>query len=369
MSIIDEYNRQMLQRHYDADPAQAEAVDQLSRLQHKLRHYYLQQQTLRYKMLRLLNRTPAPPDGIYLWGDVGRGKTWLMDMFYDTLQDSSIGFHRKIRMHFHHFMRAIHDQLSLLEQQKNPLQSIARAFARKYRLICLDEFHVSDITDAMLLYGLLNTLFKEGVVIVATSNIPPDDLYKNGLQRERFIPAIALIKQSCQTLQLNGQVDHRLRLLEQADIWYLHSEHSHKQLEQCFLALATSPAQRAQKIHINYRQISSIMVSSDIIWLDFQSLCGDQRGSADYIEIARQYHTVIVSQIPVMNDSHNDVAKRFINMIDEYYDRNVKIIASAEDQPENLYNGKQLHFEFKRTVSRLLEMRSHNYMQQAHKCN
>lgn len=367
MSIINEYNRQMLQRNYDADPAQAHAVDELYQLQLKLKQYRSQQQTLRYRILHRLNRTPPAPCGLYLWGDVGRGKTWLMDMFYDTLDDPGIVFDTKIRLHFHHFMRAIHDQLSLLEQQKNPLKSIAQAFAKKYQLLCLDEFHVSDITDAMLLYGLLNTLFKEGVVIIATSNIPPDELYKNGLQRERFLPAIELIKQNCDTLQLNGQVDHRLRLLEQADTWYLHSAHSQKQLEQCFLSLATSAAQRMQKIHINYRQISSIMVSSDIIWLDFLALCGDQRGSSDYIEIARQYHTVLINQIPVMDDSHNDIAKRFINMIDEFYDRNIKIIASAESQPENLYTGKQLNFEFKRTVSRLLEMRSHEYMQQAHK--
>jgi len=367
MRIFDEYNRQLLQKQYDCDPVQQSVVEELAKLQQKLDAHQIDTQSIQHKINAFFNRPAKPPQGIYLWGDVGRGKTWLMDMFYETLSDENGINNRKIRLHFHHFMQAIHDQLSLLGEQKNPLQHIARAFAKRYKLLCLDEFHVSDITDAMLLYGLLNTLFEEGITVVATSNRPPDDLYKNGLQRERFLPAIELIKLHMTTLQLNGPVDHRLRLLEKADTWYLIEDKIDMMLEQRLLELTTSPAQRHLKTLINYRHIETILITNDIIWFDFQSICGDQRGSADYIEVARQYHTVMISNIPKMDDSLNDKSKRFINMIDEFYDRNVNLLASSVAQPEELYSGKQLEFEFKRTVSRLLEMRSHEYMQRAHK--
>lgn len=367
MRILDEYNKQLQLKHYDCDAAQELAVKQLAKLQQELELYQSQTHTLSFKLKSILRMAPKPPQGIYLWGDVGRGKTWLMDMFFDTLGEQHEFNRQKIRLHFHHFMRAVHDQLSLLHEQKNPLQHIARSFASRYKLLCLDEFHVSDITDAMLLYGLLNTLFAEGITVVATSNLPPDNLYKNGLQRERFLPAIALIKQHMNTVELNGLVDHRLRLLEKADTWYLNATNTHAMLEARLLEMTTSPAQRQFKVHINYRLIETVLHANDIIWLDFNVICGDQRGSADYIEIARQYHTVMVSNIPKMDDNHNDKGKRFINMIDEFYDRNVNLLASADGQPEELYSGRQLEFEFKRTVSRLLEMRSHNYMQQAHK--
>lgn len=367
MRILDEYNRQLQLKHFDGDFEQELAVKQLAELQHKLELYQAQTHTLKFKFKSIIGIAPKPPRGSYLWGDVGRGKTWLMDMFFDTLGDEHEFKQQKIRLHFHHFMRAIHDQLSLLHEQKNPLRHIARSFASRYNLICLDEFHVSDITDAMLLYGLLNTLFTEGITVVATSNLPPDMLYKNGLQRDRFLPAIALINQHMTTLELNGPVDHRLRLLEKADTWYLTSTDTHAALEKRLLEMTSSPAQRQHKIHINYRLIDTVIHANDIVWLDFNVICGDQRGSADYIEIARQYHTVFISNIPKMDDNLNDKAKRFINMIDEFYDRNVNLLASADGQPEELYSGRQLKFEFKRTVSRLLEMRSHEYMQQEHK--
>jgi len=271
------------------------------------------------------------------------------------------------RLHFHHFMQAIHDQLSIIGEQKKPLKHIARSFARRYQLICLDEFHVSDITDAMLLYGLLESLFEEGIVLVVTSNQSPDDLYKNGLQRERFLPAIELIKQHTCTLELNGPIDHRLRLLEKADTWYLLSNNSQQILEKRFLELTSSPAQRKHKIHINYRLIETVLYTDDILWFDFLIICGDQRGSSDYMQIAQQFHTVFISNIPLLKDSHNDKVKRFINLIDEFYDRNVILLTSAAGMPEDLYQGQQLAFEFKRTISRLQEMRSHDYMRRPHK--
>jgi len=367
MRIFDEYSRQLQLKHYDRDPAQELAVKELAKLQQELELFQAQTLTLQYKIKSFFKTVPKPPRGIYLWGDVGRGKTWLMDMFFDTLNNEHELKSQKLRLHFHHFMQAVHDQLSLLKNQKKPLQHIARSFASRYKLLCLDEFHVSDITDAMLLYGLLNTLFEEGITVVATSNLPPDNLYKNGLQRERFLPAINLINKHMTTIELNGDIDHRLRLLEKADTWYITDRNTDAILENRLLELSTSPAQRMYKVHINYRYIECVIHANDIIWIDFAVICGDQRGSADYIEIARQYHTVLVSNIPKMDDTHNDKAKRFINMIDEFYDRNVNLLAGADGQPEELYVGKQLNFEFKRTVSRLLEMRSHDYMQQAHK--
>ena len=367
MLLIDEYHKQLSQHDFVNDPDQLAIVTELAQLQHQLEQHQQKLNTLRGKLLSLIRKPPQAPEGCYIWGDVGRGKTWLMDMFYDTLSTDSLIGERKVRLHFHHFMQLIHDQLSLVGEHKKPLKVVARSFARRYQLLCLDEFHVSDITDAMLLYGLLESLFAEGVVLVATSNQPPDELYKNGLQRERFLPAIKLINTHCKTLNLEGPDDHRLRLLTKADTWYQTSDNIHKQLEARFLELATSSAQRNHSLHINYRLIQTHLTSNDIIWLDFQVICGDQRGAADYIEIARQFHTVFISDIPVMDDSLNDRAKRFVNMIDEFYDRNVNLLCNADAKPDGLYSGTRLKFEFKRTASRLQEMRSHEYMQRPHK--
>ncbi len=367
MSIINEYEKQLKQKSYQHDPEQLKAVQQLNLLQTQLENHLQQKQNLFYKIKACLKSPSNSVSGYYIWGDVGRGKTWLMDMFFDSFDNHCQMNKYKIRLHFHHFMQAIHDQLSIIGEQKKPLKFIAKSFAKRYQLLCLDEFHVSDITDAMLLYGLLETLLEEGVTLVVTSNQAPDELYKNGLQRDRFLPAITLIKQHCQIIQLNGKVDHRLRLLEKADTWHLLTENSNQTLESRFLELITCPAQRNYKIHINYRVIETVLYTDEVIWLDFHIICGNKRGSADYIEIARQFHTVFISNIPKMNDNHNDKAKRFINMIDEFYDRNVNLLSSAETRPEQLYSGKQFAFEFKRTISRLQEMRSHEYMQRPHK--
>jgi len=366
MSIVTEYNKQLVLNGFIKDAQQSEIVQQLALLQNQLERHHHRRQSLSQRLKSLFNKQVSP-QGCYIWGDVGRGKTWLMDMFFETFAKNTFIAEHKVRLHFHHFMQLIHDQLSLIGEHKNPLRHIARAFAKRYQLLCLDEFHVSDITDAMLLYGLLENLFAEGVVLVSTSNLPPHELYKNGLQRERFLPAIALIQSNCITLNLNGPADHRLRLLEKADTWYLISEVSQKNLESRFLELISSPAQRQHNIHLNYRRIQTILYANDIIWLDFMVICGNQRGSADYIEIARQFHTVFISDIPVLDNSNNDKAKRFVNMIDEFYDRNVNLLCSAETKPDGLYTGTQLKFEFKRTISRLQEMRSHDYMQRPHK--
>ncbi len=367
MPIKEEYFRQLESNAYSKDPAQAEIVDHLENLQNELTQQLYTSVSLPQKIRRWFGHKNTLPRGCYIWGGVGRGKTWLMDMFYDTLDSNCLPKEQKLRLHFHHFMQAIHDQLKLIGSHKNPLKHIARSISQRYKVLCLDEFHVLDITDAMLLYGLLDSLFDEGIVLLATSNQPPDELYKNGLQRERFLPAIELIKQHTQTLMLDGPEDHRLRLLEKANCWYSNNPESLAQMEIRFNELSNSPAQRNYRIQINYREIISILHCHDIVWFDFNSICGDQRGSADYIEIAHQYHTVFISQVPSMDDSHNDKTRRFINMIDEYYDRSVKLLISADTTPLELYQGEQLAFEYQRTASRLEEMRSHEYLARPHR--
>ncbi|MCW9012460.1 MAG: cell division protein ZapE [Gammaproteobacteria bacterium] len=357
------YLERIKEKTYVADPAQARAIENLDKLHRLLSKKSLAKNTFRFSFKQFLGIRQPAIQGLYLWGGVGRGKTWLMDLFYETLPHPD-----KIRLHFHHFMQAIHDQLSLLKGHKNPLILVARNFARKSSVLCLDEFHVEDITDAMLLYGLLDALFKEGVILVATSNLPPDELYKNGLQRERFLPAIELITKHTQTINIDGGTDHRLRLLEKAETWYITVDETSTQvLEARFDQLAPCCGQKNERLEINYRYIETVIRAEDVVWFSFDALCDGPRAAADYIEIARLFHTVFISDIPELNEASDDKAKRFVDLIDEFYDRNVKLIISAETLPQNLYSGHQLQFEFQRTISRLEEMRSHDYMARAHK--
>lgn len=361
MTLKSIYKLKIEKENFAIDPAQASIVDSLDQLHLELSKQHLEQSRLGYKFLKIAG-LHSPIKGIYLWGGVGRGKTWLMDLFYSTLP-----FEGKIRLHFHHFMQAVHDELGLLKGHSNPLVLVARNFAKNTSIICLDEFHVSDITDAMLLYGLLDELFKCGITLVMTSNRSPDDLYKNGLQRERFLPAIDFIKQNTQIIRLDGETDHRLRLLEQSEVWYspLTPENENK-LGSRFNQLAPCNIDTNQSLDINYRSINSKMRADDVIWFEFNMLCSSPRATADYIEIAKCFHTVFISNIPIMDESIDDKARRFINMIDEFYDRNVKLVVSSETQPDTLYQGHELEFEFQRTISRLEEMRSHDYLSTAH---
>jgi len=367
MSILDYYKKQRSQLGFAEDTAQQKTVEQLAVLQQQLTRHLETQQTFAYKIKSTLLGSQPSLKGCYIWGDVGRGKTWLMDMFFESFDHHSPMNKKKVRMHFHHFMAFIHDQLRLIDEQKAPLKYIAKSFSQRYQLLCLDEFHVSDITDAMLLHGLLESLLAEGLIMVITSNQPPDELYKNGLQRDRFLPAIELLQQHNHIIQLNGDVDHRLRRLQKADTWYLPFENNDQLLKSRFLDLTAGQAKPEYNLHINYRTIKTLYHSSHVVWFEFNIICGNHRGSADYIEIASQYHTVFISHIPEMDDAQNDKAKRFINMIDEFYDRNVILVCSAETEPGKIYSGSQLKFEFRRTISRLEEMRSYEYMQKAHK--
>lgn len=300
--------------------------------------------------------------GIYLWGSVGSGKTYIVDMLYDCLP-----FEHKLRVHFHRYMQWVHAELKQLADVEAPLRLVADKLARDTTVICFDEFHVSDITDAMLLDGLLRELFRRGVTLVATSNEHPDRLYWGGLQRERFLPAIELIKRHNSVLGLDTAVDYRLRYLDQASTYHHPLDAgSSEGLAQSFARITSATAEADTAIEIEGRELKVKRLASGVAWFDFVELCDGPRGVADYIEIARQFQTVFVEGIPQMEDMDNDRAKRFITMVDEFYDRNVKLVVSAQVTAQDLYTGKRLAREFRRTASRLTEMQSHDYLGRPH---
>jgi cell division protein ZapE len=366
MSLIDLYQAAIKQPDMVHDKAQQQAIDKLEALSQRLLHEDGRTllNTIR-KLAAFRSIQLEPVRGMYLWGGVGRGKSWLMNMFYENL-----AIEEKKRIHFHRFMHDIHDRLSSFndKKQKEPLQLIARELSSKYRLLCIDEFIVTNITDAMILSELLHALFRHQVCLVATSNRVPDDLYLNGLQRERFLPAIELIKKHTEVFHLDGGIDHRTSLLEQSDVYYYPaSEAVHQQVRQRMQELAITPVQENRIIRVLKRDIQTLYCSDDIAWFDFDVICSAPRAARDYIELAQRFNTVIVSNIPVMDEYSDDQARRFIYLIDELYDRNVKLIASAVDAPQHLYHGDMLKFAFNRTSSRLVEMRSHQYLSRSHK--
>jgi cell division protein ZapE len=362
MDLIRRYQQAIDQHGLDHDPAQFQVVEALQHTSRQLIQAEREKSRLYSRIGRWFGFKPEVVPGVYLWGSVGRGKTWLMHLFYDNLP-----LDNKLRLHFHHFMLDVHTQLGQLQKQKDPLRLIAKNYALKYRVICLDEFIVTNITDAMLLYGLLDALFSYGVTLVATSNRIPDDLYKNGLQRERFVPTIALIKRYTRVIQLDSPTDHRLKLLEQSDVYYWPlDEHSDSRLEARFRALANSEIVFDTELTVLKRQLACRALADEIAWFDFEVLCNTPRAAQDYIELARDYHTLFLSNVPIMDESMDDRARRFIYLIDELYDRRVKLILSADAQPVDLYNGDMLAFAFHRTSSRLIEMRSSAYLRQPH---
>lgn len=362
--------RQDLQREgFQHDPAQERAVQSLQKIYDRLMAQ--PEPTPVSKKPGLLARlagrdkaaaAPSAVRGLYLWGGVGRGKTYLVDTFVDALP-----LEHKQRIHFHSFMRAVHAELKALKNQQDPLRIVARRFAEQARVICLDEFFVADITDAMLLYGLLRELFNQGVTLITTSNIPPDDLYKDGLQRARFLPAIELLKHHLDILNVDGGVDYRLRYLEKAEIYHSPlDERAEQILNEVFDNIAPEPGHRGGDVEIESRYIPTLREADGIVWFNFRAICDGPRGTADYIEVARCYHTVLISNVPAMNWQMENQARRFINLVDEFYDRGVKLILSAATSPLELYQGEKLKFEFQRTVSRLQEMQSHEYLERPH---
>ncbi|MEM7400627.1 MAG: cell division protein ZapE [Pseudomonadota bacterium] len=303
--------------------------------------------------------------GLYIWGGVGRGKTFLMDMFFSNLH-----FQDKLRLHFHRFMDQAHSMLKNYRDQPDPLKLVAKEFSSKAKVLCFDEFFVNDIGDAMILAGLLEGLFENNVALIATSNVEPTLLYKDGLQRERFLPTIELLQKHTKVIHLEGETDHRFEFLQKNDLYNSPIDvDSHDWLEHRFLSLATERSNESWEIlKINGRAIRSIRHAEGIAWFDFQELCDTPRNASDYIAVAKEFNTVLLSHVPIFNGK-DDQARRFITLIDEFYDRNVKLILSAETTPDKLYLGSRLQSEFERTISRLTEMQSHEYLEKQHQPN
>lgn len=363
MTPMQRYRQDLQHGGFAADPEQEAAVARLQALYDRLVATAGERPGLFARLLR--NRSPAPVPGLYFWGGVGRGKTYLMDSFFESLP-----FQRKLRMHFHRFMLRVHRELRRHKGQRNPLRLVADGLADEARVFCFDEFFVSDIGDAMILAGLLETLFDRGVTLVATSNIEPDRLYENGLQRQRFLPAIELVKRHCEVVNVDGGIDYRLRSLSAAPLYYSPlDEAAESRLMAVFRNLVPSleEIRKGVVLEVEGREIAARYVAEDVAWFDFAALCAGPRSQNDYIELAREFHAVLLGGVPALDAGHDDQARRFINLVDEFYDRNVKLAVSAAVPLEALYSGTRLAFEFERTRSRLREMQSHEYLGRAHR--
>ena len=364
LSPLQRYLRDLEKEGFIADPAQRMAVDKLQTLYEAL----VEDEVRRAKQAssffgKFKKKNLAPVKGLYFWGGVGRGKTYLMDNFYESLP-----FQNKMRIHFHRFMQRVHSELTKLNDQADPLLVVADKLAKETRIICFDEFFVSDIGDAMILAGLMEALFARGVSLVCTSNIVPDGLYRDGLQRARFLPAIALVNKHTEVVNVDGGTDYRLRTLQQAELFHHPlDEQADRNLEKYFSQLAVEAGEHDLKLEVNGRIIEAERHADDVVWFDFKALCDGPRSQNDYIELAREFHAVILSNVPIMNSQNDDLARRFINLIDEFYDRNVKLIISAAAPIHALYEGGRLSFEFERTESRLLEMQSEEYLASEHR--
>lgn len=369
LSPLERYQRDLTRSDFRHDTAQEQAVQHLQRLYEELVAAWQDEQRQSvlgaiFKRLRG-DESRKLVRGLYFWGGVGRGKTYLMDNFFESLP-----FEQKLRAHFHRFMRRVHAELKKLDGQKNPLKKVADIIAHEARVICFDEFFVSDITDAMILGTLMEELFARGVTLVATSNIIPDGLYRDGLQRARFLPAIALLNEHTLVVNVDGGVDYRLRALEQAELYhYPLDEAADKSLLCSFKSLLPSGVvyQSDIELEVEGRMIFARHLGEGVAWFDFVELCDGPRSQNDYIELAREYHTVVLSNVPALGRAKDDQARRFVNLVDEFYDRQVKLVISAEMPLANLYSSGRLDFEFQRTVSRLLEMQSHDYLAKPHR--
>lgn len=352
------YEGMLKERGYSADDAQLAAAASLQQLYAELLAFKVD----RGSALKRLLAPPKPPRGVYFWGGVGRGKSFLMDCFFDA-----VPYRRKKRIHFHAFMQRIHRELETFKGEADPMLKVAEKIATEARLLCFDEFHVSDIADAMILGRLLDGLFDAGVVVVMTSNYPPERLYPNGLQRENFLPTIALLQERMNVIEVDAGVDYRLRALEQVEIYhYPADEAAEKKMRDYFRMVAGEEGKRGGSIEVLGREIGTVCRSNGVIWFDFKTLCGGPRSQNDYLEIARSYHTVLLSGIPRMTVAQASEARRFTWLVDVFYDHKVKFIATAECAPEELYVEGTQASEFFRTVSRLTEMHSHEYLALLH---
>lgn len=353
MNVREFYEHSLSQRGYQSDEAQLRAVERLQQAYDEWVAYKAQRSN---KFKRLISR-PSVPRGVYMWGGVGRGKSFLMDSFY-----SVVPVVRKTRLHFHEFMRGVHHQLDDLKGVADPLDEVARRIAKKYRLICFDEFHVSDIADAMILYNLLKALFDNGVSFIMTSNYVPDALYPDGLHRDRILPAISLIKDRLDVLNVDAGLDYRKRALEQVDAYHTPLSADASDALRAAFAKVAETADEDPRIHIEAREIRALRRAGGVVWFDFATLCGGPRSQNDYLELASRFHTVVLSDIPKMSAAMSSEARRFTWLIDVFYDHKVKLLMSAEVEPDQLYTEGMLANEFHRTVSRIIEMQSSEYM-------
>jgi cell division protein ZapE len=347
------YQQTLAERGYDSDPAQLLAVDALERCENEWADY----KARRSNALTQLIRHPPIPRGVYLHGGVGRGKSFLMDCFFQ-----SVPLRRKTRLHFHEFMREVHRELQDLKGTANPLAELGRRIARRFRLICFDEFHVADVTDAMILHRLLEALFVNRVSIVTTSNFHPDDLYPNGLHRDRILPAIELLKDKLEVIGVDNGTDYRRRTMERVRLYHSPlGPEAEVALTEAFEQLA-EVRDEDPVLHIEHREITARRKAGGVIWFDFRFLCGGPRSQNDYLEIASRFHTLVLSGVPQMQPRMASEARRFTWLVDVLYDRRVKLIMSAEVLPEDLYPEGPLAHEFPRTVSRLNEMQSAEFL-------
>ncbi|WP_288789827.1 cell division protein ZapE [uncultured Enterobacter sp.] len=369
LSPSSRYQLALNEGTHQPDDVQREAVNRLNTIYQELLAKpadAAQSSGLKAAFGRLLGKKEppvnAPVRGLYMWGGVGRGKTWLMDMFYQSLPGT-----RKQRLHFHRFMLRVHEELTALQGETDPLEIVADRFKAETDVLCFDEFFVSDITDAMLLGGLMKALFARGITLVATSNIPPDELYRNGLQRARFLPAIDAIKQHCDIMNVDAGVDYRLRTLTQAHLWLspLNADTS-REMDKLWLALAGAPRDNAPALEINHRPLPTLGVENQTLAVSFATLCVDARSQHDYIALSRLFHTVMLWDVPVMTPLMESEARRFIALVDEFYERHVKLVVSAEVPLYEIYQGERLKFEFQRCLSRLQEMQSEEYLKREH---
>lgn len=363
MTPWQKYQLDLQQDDFMHDAAQENAVKELQRLYDELTHPQ-QKKTWRVKLKVAFGKGMTKPttQGIYFWGGVGRGKTYLVDTFYDCLPGT-----RKMRVHFHRFMHRVHHEMAQLGGKSDPLKIVAKRFAEETDIICFDEFFVSDITDAMILGTLMEELFAHGIVLVATSNIEPEGLYRNGLQRARFLPAIDLINQNTRVVNVDSGVDYRLRTLEQAEIYHFPlDETANENLHQYFGMLAPESCEYDTTLQIAGRDVEAVRNADGVVMFEFDVLCGGPRSQTDYMEISRCYHSVLLSNVTQMGHQVDDIARRFIAMVDEFYERNVKLIISANVAIDELYTEGQLSFEFRRCISRLKEMQSRDYLATQH---
>ena len=359
-TVAELYQRECARLHYTPDPAQERIVAALDELRARL---IAPRPKSLLKGLLSRGKTRELERGLYVWGGVGRGKTWLMDLFFHSLPIKD-----KHRSHFHRFMQFVHDELKKHKDRADPLELVAEQVARKTRVLCFDELFVADIGDAMLLGNLFRGLFDRGVSLVATSNVPPDDLYKEGLQRARFLPAIRLLKDNMLVVHMGNGADYRLRMLEQAATWFDAAKAgAASHIDKLFEAVAGEVGTTNATLTLNHRRLHAHRQAEDVVWFSFKELCDGPRGQADYIEIARCYHTVFLTDIPVLGVEQDNQARRFITLVDEFYDRAVKLIISSAVPIQELYRGSKLSFEFERTKSRLIEMQSQEYLARQHK--